>query len=126
MSGQYVDGNTKSFLNGSSVIGQGLRVKLTTGALALAGATDAEIGVADRTLVASEHGAVRLRTSSGTTPMVADGAISNGAAVYTAASGQVSSTEGTGAYQIGIALEAATAAGDIIEVLRDAHMDLAT
>ena len=126
MSGQIVDGNCKGFLNGTSAIGYGLRVKVSSGVLALAGLTDAELGVADAPLTASEHGSVRLRTSSGTTPMVASGAISALAAVYTAADGKISSTEGTGAYQIGVALEAATADGDIIEVLRDAHMDLAT
>jgi len=126
MSGQYVTTPTKSFLNGATAIDKYLRVKVSSSVLAAAGATDAEIGVTSARVEASEHGSVILRTAQGTCPMVASGAVSAWAAVYTAASGKVSATEASGAYQIGVAMEAATADGDIIEVLRDAHVDLAT
>jgi len=57
--------------------------------------------------------------------MVASKAIAVGDTVYTAASGKISDTQATGAFEIGVALEAATADGEIIEVLRIGHGDTA-
>lgn len=124
MSGQYFEGNVKAFPNGGTAINRYLRVKLTSGELALAGLADKDIGVTVARVEADAHGGVLLRTAAGTTPMVAAAAISAGATVFTAANGKVSNTA-TGAFQVGIALEAATADGDIIEVLRNSHGDTA-
>lgn len=52
----------------------------------------------------------------GTTEMIASKAITKGAKVYGAASGKVSDTQATGAFLRGIAMSAAAADGDIIEV----------
>lgn len=124
MSGQYVETGRKGFVNGGTALNRYLRVKLSSGVLALAGITDREIGVLGERVEASKHGDVILSSASGTTPMVASAAISAGALVYTAASGKIGASAST-AYIVGTALEAATADGDVIEVLRNSHGDTA-
>ena len=124
MSGQYLEGGNKAFVNGDTVIPRYTRVKLSSGVLAVAGATDKELGVLDRRAQANDYASVLLRTAAGTTPMIASEAISAGATVFTADAGKVGPSA-TGAFQIGVALEAATADGDIIEVLRNRHGDSA-
>lgn len=120
MSGQFLEGNHKTFTNGNTARTQYVRLVLTAGVLELAGATDKEIGIATRRIEADVAGDVLLTTANGTAPMVAAGAISAGANVYTAASGKINDVQAAGAYYVGRALEAATADGDVIEVLRDA------
>lgn len=119
MSGQFLEGNHKTFTNGATARTQYLRVKLSAGVLELAGASDRELGITTRRIEASVPGDVLLRTANGTVPMVAAGAIAQGATVYTAASGKINDVQASGAFRVGIALEAATADGDVIEVLRD-------
>lgn len=97
----------------AGAIGQYLRVK-TPGALALAGALEQEIGTMYTATFAAGPCSVRLKNAQGTQKMVAAAAISKGAYVYGAASGKVSSVANTNV--IGIAKEAASADGDIIEV----------
>jgi len=113
---QYVETPTKSF-SCSGALAAYLRVK-TPNSLALADATDVELGTMEEAaLAANDIRAVRLRTAQGTCKMVAAGAITLGATVYGAASGTIDDIDNNN--KIGIALEAATAAGDVIEVLRD-------
>ena len=121
---QYVETPTKSFVAGAA-IAQHLRVKLSAGKLAVAGITDKEIGTIIQAAFADgDVVGVRLRTAQGTTKMIANatGCVA-GAEIYTAASGKVSPTYATGSYPIGMALEASTADGDVIEVLRNSHGD---
>lgn len=109
-----VETPTKTFAN-SIAIGKYLRVVLSAGVLALAGAAEAEIGVVDQTVLSTDPTAsVRLRTAQGTRKVVASGAITAGAKTYAAASGKVAAS---GTVYTGLALEAATTDGDIIEVL---------
>jgi hypothetical protein len=114
---QFVVTQTKAFAcNGA--IGQYLRVKMSgTGVqIALAGVSDKSIGTLEEASFASgDFRAVRLRSADGTRKMVANGAISVGADVFAAASGKISATRN--GFPEGIALEAAAADGDIIEVL---------
>jgi predicted RecA/RadA family phage recombinase len=124
MSGQYCENGRKAFINGGTALARYTRVKLSSGVLAAAVLADKEIGVLMERVEANQYGDVLLRTSSGTTPMIAAAPITAGATVFTAAAGKVSNT-GTGAFQVGVALEAATADGDIIEVLRNSHGDTA-
>lgn len=113
---QIVEGRRKSFTAGLA-IARCLRVKLTASKLAIAGASDAELGTLEDAVFADlDIGVVNLRTLQGTAGFVANGAITKGVTVYGAASGKISATAGP--VVIGIALEAATADGDIIEVLR--------
>lgn len=117
---QFIDGPTGNFVAGVA-IAQFLRVKLVAGKLAISGAgvTDAGNDLGEITQAAFADGdvrAVRFRNSAGTRKMVAAGPIVQGADVFGAAGGKVDdAASGTA---IGIALEAASADGDIIEVMR--------
>jgi len=112
---QYVEGPTRTF-SCSGAIGQFLRVK-TPASLAVAGATDVELGTIERAAFAAlDRRAVRLRTADGTCKMVAAGDFVVGATLYGAAAGKVDNVANSN--RVGIALEAATADGDVIEVLR--------
>lgn len=104
----------------ASAIGQYLRVK-TPGAVALAGATDVSIGTMEDPCLAAGPCTVRLTNAQGTCKMVASEAITAGNPVYAAASGKVAAS---GTVIEGRAMEAATANGDIIEVLRIPNTDL--
>lgn len=112
----YVDGNTKSYQVGAA-IGQHIRVRLSSGKLAAAGASDSDwLGhTVHETFAADEWVSVRLRSASGTQLVVASEAISLGAEVELGASGKADDySSGT---KLGVTHEAATADGDFIEVL---------
>jgi hypothetical protein len=100
-------------------IAQHLRVKLSAGVLAVAVLADRELGTLEEEAFASgDIRAVKLRNHPGTRKMIANAAIAVGADVFTAAAGKVGATA-TGAFREGIALTAAAADGDIIEVATD-------
>lgn len=112
---QFVETPTRTFTAGAA-IARHLRVKLSSGKLAAAGSTDHELGTMEQPSFADlDVVAVRLRTAQGTCKMVASEAITAGDPVYAAASGKIAAS---GTVLIGIALEAATANNDVIEVLR--------
>jgi len=116
--GQFVAHGYKSFPC-VVAIGQYLRVKLTAGDLVVAGA-EADIGTLQAATfgagtIMPQSGSVRLPNDGGTHVMVAAAAITSGVVVYAAAAGQVSAA--VNAFPVGIALEAATAQGDLLEVL---------
>lgn len=92
-----------------------LRVYLSSGALATAGATQAMIGTQDQaSFAATDRVNVRLKSAQGTMKCVASEGITGGALVYAAASGKVASS---GTVVEGVAMETVTADGDIIEVM---------
>jgi hypothetical protein len=98
-----------------------LRVKITAGVIALAGAADQDIGTLNKRhlstgLGSSADAAVVLSNAQGVVKMIAAGAITIYARVYGAASGKVSATA-NGNF-IGYAMTATTADGDEIEVFR--------
>jgi len=103
-----------------------LRVKRDgSNGLAVAGATDIELGtLKNRHIVsglgASPVAAVVSPNAPGTVKMVAGAAITQWAVVYGAAGGKIDDTPNSN--PIGFALEAATADGDYIEVLRLARV----
>ena len=102
------------------------RVTLSGGKLVKAGLTDRELGTIEEAAFADgDLRAVRLRTAQGTCKMVAAGAIAVGDLVYTSGFGRVSATATATSYLLGTALEAASIAGDVIEVLRNSHGDTA-
>lgn len=110
----YRDGNTIS-LTVTAAINRGIRV---TAAGAAAAVGDLGIGVLmEESFTSGDVRAVRHWNAAGTYQMVASGAISANARVYTAASGKISATPGNGSKFVGIALEAASADNDIIEVV---------
>lgn len=121
---QYVDYGHKAF-PANAAISQYLRVKLVSlngaPAVDVAGLADREAGVATRPAFAQGDPVdVRLTSASGTCPMVASGAITLLAEVYSDAGGKVSATQGSNAVLIGTALTAASGDGAVIEVLRAA------
>jgi len=123
---QYVDGNTKTFI-ADEAIAIHLRVKLDSdGRVTVAGLADKEIGTAvTPAFAAGDPITVRLRTASGTHKMVAIEACAVGAELYTETVGKVQDTAASTAFRVGVALEAAGADGDIIEVMYNAHGDTA-
>jgi len=123
---QYVDTNTKTF-EADAAISQYARVKLESdGKIVTAGLADKDIGTAcEAAFAAGDKIAVKLRTAAGTHVCLASEALAAGATVYTEASGKVQDTAQATAFQVGTALEAATADGDEIEVLYNTHGDTA-
>lgn len=112
---QFVETNTKTFTAGAA-IGKHIRVKLSSGTLAAAGVADDYLGWMEEASFASgDVVRVRLRTCTGTVKMYAAGAITAGARVYAAASGKCDDAITT--ELLGLALEAAGDADEIIEVL---------
>jgi hypothetical protein len=97
----------------SATIPQHARV---TAAGALANATTQHVGTARVAGVSGDTVGLVYANKQGTTKMIAGAAITAGVKVYTAANGKVSSTQATGAFLCGIAMEAASADGNIIEV----------
>lgn len=119
MSTGYTDGNTRTFQAGAA-IAKDLRVYLSSSKLAAAGATQLDVGtMTEASFADGDYAAVRLLNAAGTTRMIAAGVIAADAVVYTAAAGKVNDDQATGAIRVGIAVTAATADGDVIEVLRD-------
>jgi hypothetical protein len=113
---QFIDGSLKSFTAGAA-IGKHILVKLSSGKLAVAGSTEEPIGsLENESFADGDERAVRLRSCAGTMLCVAAGAIAEGAVVYCKANGKVDDVVDTDK-RVGIALEAVTAANDLIEVM---------
>jgi len=97
------------------------RVKITSGTVTtppqveLAGAGEQHIGVAEFAAADTAEVSIKLRTYPGSVECIAAEALAKGAVIYGGASGTVQDTSSGSA--IGVALEAATALGDIIEVI---------
>jgi hypothetical protein len=122
---QDVDTNTKAF-RAAGTIKRFARVTLGSGGtITEAGLAVKEIGIATHAAVSGDMVNVKLRTAAGTHKMIAIEALAAGATVYTETDGKVQDTAQATSFQIGTALEAATADGDIIEVLYNAHGDTA-
>lgn len=104
----------KTFTATGTAIEAYVRVAVdSNGEISAAGASDRGIGVTQEAIAADGNGTVKLWSAPGTFLMQAAAAITRGASIYAAASGEV---DDTGTYDLGlVALEAATAQGDIIE-----------
>ncbi len=88
-----------------------------TAAGALAGATDQDVGVTMRAGVSGDKVAVAWVNKCGTHKAIAASSATVGSKMYTAASGKVNDVQATGAFLRGVLLEAASADGDIVEIL---------
>lgn len=97
----------------SAALGQDLLVRLSAGKLALCAAASTDcLGTTLReTFAADKHVAIRPLQDDGTHRGIAAGVIAVGAIVYQAANGQI---DDAGTVIRGIALTAATAAGDVV------------
>jgi ABC-type ATPase with predicted acetyltransferase domain len=123
---QYVETNTKAF-TAAGTIKQYARVTIGSGGtITEAGLAVKDIGTAMEPAVSGDVVSVKLRSGSGTHKMIAIEALAIGATLYTETDGKVQDTAASTSFQLGTALEAATADGDIIEVLYNQHGDTAT
>lgn len=91
------------------------RVKISSRTAYIAGSGEYGIGVAQKAVSSGGFVPVLPYEHGGTMKMEAAGAIEAGDQVYAAAAGRVSQTSNT--KRLGTALEAASAAGSILEVL---------
>jgi predicted RecA/RadA family phage recombinase len=113
----YVEGRTRTFTAGAA-IGKHVAVKLSTGKLAAAGLAEEFVGfLDDESFADGDVRSVTLRQAPGTVLAKASNTFSAGAVLYVRASGLVDDIATSSAVRVGIALEAATAANDIVEVL---------
>lgn len=119
----FVDNNVKSYEAGEA-IGAYIRVKKSGDTVVAAGVGEIGIGVTLANVALGDAVTVRLFNGYGTVFMVAAGAITKNAAVYPLAAGKTDDAQdGTaGGAPIGYAEEAATASGDVIEVLLRGHI----
>jgi len=114
---QYVETATKTFTAGAA-ISKHILVYLSSEVLQVAGLATQPIGTTENATFASgDLVSVRLLSAQGTIQCVASGTFSQGALVYGRADGKIDDISTSSAVKIGMALEAATASGDIIEVL---------
>lgn len=117
---QFVYTPTRAFTP-SAAITQFARVKLASdGTISTAGATDTDIGIAMQSTYTTGQNplaqiSVLLNTAQGSRKMIAGTTFSKGDVIYNAALGKVGSSNN--GYIAGIALEAASSGGDIVEVL---------
>lgn len=88
-----------------------------TAAGAVAGATDQDVGIATRSGVSGDEITVSAVNKQGTHKAIAAGAIAVGAKVYGATDGEVNDVQATGSFLRGVAMEAASADQDVIEIL---------
>ena len=114
---QKVDTGSRSFEAGAA-IGKHILVKLSSGKLDVAGLGDEWIGTINAKAFASgDRRSVDLRSKQGTIVCIASGAFSEGDVVFGRAAGKIDDISATSAVRVGIALEAAAAAEEEIEVL---------
>lgn len=84
---------------------------------AVAGATDQDIGVAREAGVSGDVIGIAFANKQGTHKAIAAGAIAAGAKVYGAADGEINDVQATGSFLRGVAMEAAGADQDVIEIM---------
>lgn len=117
---QINDTGYKTFI-AAAVMPQHARVKFDAGGqliLAVAGDNFIELGTLTRPVTAiGQAVSVALRSKAGTMKMIASQAIPGGSIVYPDAAGEITDVAVAGD-EIGVALQTASAAGDVIEVLR--------
>ena len=105
----------KAFTAGEALATNRL-VKLSAGSVVYADSDEAFIGSTEFACDSGEDVTVRLKNVSGTVELVAAEAVAAGATLYTGADGTVASTNpGDAGTARAIAIEAATAAGNVIE-----------
>lgn len=113
-----IKGRSRTFKADAATSAERL-VKLSSGKIVVCAQDDANwVGVTEaEAFAADEFISVACRNLEGTVKCTAAGAITAGANVFVGASGKVAAAGGASPKQFGIAMEAAGADGDLIEVL---------
>ena len=114
---QQNDSGIKAFTAGAALAAHTL-VNLSSGVLAACGLTEQPIGVLlEASFASGDIRPVKLMSAPGTIRVKTENAVAAMAVVYGRAAGVVDDSSAGSALKIGIALEAATAPGDVIEVM---------
>jgi len=118
MSATTVKNNTRTFVAGEALDAYMLVDIESDGSVTKASETSVgtQIGYTVAPAASGEAASISLVVGGGTSYAIADDAVAIGAVIYSAAGGKVSAT-GVGAQRIGLAVSAATADGDVIEVI---------
>lgn len=117
---------TASLIHDGTALAKYLRVKWSGAALAVAGAAERGVGtLADTVLTGDLKATVIPNSVGGCRKFVAAGAFAIGADIYGAASGKVDDAAGTANVPIGIAMEAASGDGSIVEVMLVDELEVA-
>ena len=118
MSVTTVKNNTRTFVAGEALDAYMLVDIESDGSVTKASETSVgtQIGYTIAPVASGEAATISLVVGGCTSYAIADGAVTIGQVIYSAAGGQVSAT-GVGAQRIGLAVSAATADGDVIEVI---------
>lgn len=115
---QYVDSGTVSFAAAEAIPIHSLVTLENTGTVSVNGLAERPIGVAEsQANAAGDMIAVRLFNAGGTMKVIAVEALAIGATLYTEAAGKVQDTAQATSHPIGVAMRAATADGDVIEMI---------
>ncbi len=115
---QYVDTNERTFTASAAIPLYSLVTFANTGKVASTGLAERPIGVAMRAAFADgDEIPVKLINGSGSFKGIAKEVSAIAAVLYTEAGGKLQDTAESTSLPVGIALEAATAEGDIIEWL---------
>lgn len=111
---------TKGF-EANAALGQHILVKQeTSGKLSVAALGEEFVGTTlQEAFAQNDVISVRLKSAPGTMKCVASGAFAINAVVYGRAAGKIDDISTTSAIRVGIALEAAAAAGNVVEVMQD-------
>lgn len=114
---EYVESRGKAFV-ASEAIGAHILVKLNgSGLVSIAGTTDRPIGVTRVAVASGAEVSVELLSAQGTLLGFAAAAIAEGAILFGKAAGKLDDADAGSEIKVGVALEAAGAAGDIIEFM---------
>lgn len=118
MSATTVKNNTRTFVAGEALDAYMLVDIESDGSVTKASETSVstQIGYTVAPAASGEAATISLVVGGGTSYAIADGAVAIGEVIYSAAGGKVSAA-GVGAQRVGLAVSAATADGDVIEVI---------
>lgn len=113
---QWIDGDYKTLTSGEAI--SPFRIlHLASSVLTMSEYAETMIGVSIAYTATASPCTFKLLTGAGTFKIEAAGDFSQGAVLYGRSNGTVDDVSDNSALKVGIALEAATASGDIVEVL---------
>lgn len=110
-----IEGRTRTFTAGAAIEAHRC-LKLSSGDVQHAGATDEVIAFSDRKVASGDAISCILGNAEGTVKLEAADAITAGAVVYCKADGKIDD-QADSSKKVGKAITAAAAAGDLIEVM---------